>query len=210
MSSSTSSTARVLMTPSPSVLKSCSKATSLVQAKWGFVTFVRKDVPWLPFTVTQPSALSVSDRPRMRAIFSCITGPSNTSMTSSISRLRTIFVVDTSMPSVMAIAFTTVKYCCTKARNFLFPIPSASMCLAMRSACSGLRERPSRDCRCSLKACSETRSSPGFSRSAKSISLVNPLFCASWRSAAETPPERESTMAWQAFLTDSMTPLLFF
>mmetsp|Transcript_104702 Transcript_104702/g.254130 ORF Transcript_104702/g.254130 Transcript_104702/m.254130 type:complete len:352 (+) Transcript_104702:1078-2133(+) len=147
---------------------------------------------------------------RARPSFSWEVGPSRTSMISSTSAVRKIFAEATSNSSVMAIAFTTLKYCCRKARNFLLLTPSASTCLQRSRACSGDRDRPSKDCKCWEKASSEMRSSPGLSSSSKSPSFVRPLLCTSALSAAAARPHRPSAMDWQAPRAASREPAAFF
>mmetsp|Transcript_97686 Transcript_97686/g.285163 ORF Transcript_97686/g.285163 Transcript_97686/m.285163 type:complete len:351 (-) Transcript_97686:3396-4448(-) len=147
---------------------------------------------------------------RARPSFSWEVGPSRTSMISSTSAVRKIFAEATSNSSVMAIAFTTLKYCCRKARNFLLLTPSASTCLQRSRACSGDRDRPSKDCKCWEKASSEMRSSPGLSSSSKRPSFVRPLLCTSALSAAAARPHRPSAMDWQAPRAASREPAAFF
>mmetsp|Transcript_36570 Transcript_36570/g.116370 ORF Transcript_36570/g.116370 Transcript_36570/m.116370 type:complete len:431 (-) Transcript_36570:38-1330(-) len=142
-------------------------------------------------------------RTRVRPSFSSTQGPSSTSTTSSTSAVRRILALLIWKSSVMAMDLATTKYCWRKAQNLRWPTPPASMCRQSSSACSGFRVRSSRECRSLHSACSEARSSPGCSSSAKSSSALTPRFRASARNAAEAWPARASTRARQAPRTDS-------
>mmetsp|Transcript_74465 Transcript_74465/g.240797 ORF Transcript_74465/g.240797 Transcript_74465/m.240797 type:complete len:270 (-) Transcript_74465:3178-3987(-) len=146
---------------------------------------------------------------RVRPSFWSIQGPSNTSMTSSTSAFRNVLALPTSNSLVMAIDFTTTKYCCRKARNLRLPIPPVWIRRQMSFACSGLQAAPSRVPRCETKASSEMRSSP-FLSSSKSWSSERPRFCTSPRRAVEARPQVESTIAAHLPFTASTVALATF
>mmetsp|Transcript_94983 Transcript_94983/g.252230 ORF Transcript_94983/g.252230 Transcript_94983/m.252230 type:complete len:335 (+) Transcript_94983:1312-2316(+) len=125
-------------------------------------------------------------------------------MTSSASALRIVLALPISKSSVMAMDFTTTKYCCKSAKNFLRPMPPTSMCLHNNLACSGWILKLAMDSRCLQKTSDEIRSSPDCSKEAKSSSGLRPLVCTSSRKAIATWEYFPSTMVWQDFRVPSM------
>mmetsp|Transcript_42254 Transcript_42254/g.125371 ORF Transcript_42254/g.125371 Transcript_42254/m.125371 type:complete len:279 (+) Transcript_42254:655-1491(+) len=149
---------------------------------------------------------SASDLPRTRATptFSSVLGPSRTSITSPGSALRRVFAWLISKSLVMAMPFTTVRYCCRKATKRCRPMPPASMCRQSSSACSGGKlPGPPEPARCPEKAASEMRPPEEPASCSKSCSRERPFSWTSRRSAAAACARLESRMALHADRTAS-------
>mmetsp|Transcript_30617 Transcript_30617/g.71202 ORF Transcript_30617/g.71202 Transcript_30617/m.71202 type:complete len:331 (+) Transcript_30617:1443-2435(+) len=157
-----------------------------------------------------------------------------TSMSSSMSTLRSVLALPTSKSLVMAMLFTTTKYCCKNAQNLRLPMPPESMRRQTSLACSGCSSRPSTEAKCEQKVSSEMLPS-GPASCSKRPSTVPSFFRSSSRRAAATWPYLASTIAWHlprrlsrsdlaltitepvlasslpiSFLASSRGPLLFF
>mmetsp|Transcript_99440 Transcript_99440/g.309820 ORF Transcript_99440/g.309820 Transcript_99440/m.309820 type:complete len:337 (+) Transcript_99440:1160-2170(+) len=124
-------------------------------------------------------------------------------MISSGSALRTVLALPTSKSLVMAMDLTTVKYCCTKPRNFRLPTPPFSTLRKTSFTCSALTSKPSKDATWEQKASSEMRPSALPASSRKSASSAIPLLSASLRRAVATLPKVARTMDAHLSRTES-------
>mmetsp|Transcript_25746 Transcript_25746/g.67400 ORF Transcript_25746/g.67400 Transcript_25746/m.67400 type:complete len:213 (-) Transcript_25746:4670-5308(-) len=91
--SSTTSPDSICLTTAESGVKPSCRATSAPQERYGLGAGFKKVVPWLPFTVTHPTASSRSARPRTRRTWDLASssGASRHSKNSSTTSLRIVF-----------------------------------------------------------------------------------------------------------------------
>mmetsp|Transcript_6676 Transcript_6676/g.24975 ORF Transcript_6676/g.24975 Transcript_6676/m.24975 type:complete len:309 (+) Transcript_6676:481-1407(+) len=102
----------------PDSFSFCTAAASF-KIMYGFSAFSMKSVPWLPLTVTQPSARSCNARHRTRSkpTVSSLDTPPKTSKSSPFSSLRMVPLVFTSKAVVRAMSFTHLLYSCSMAKS---------------------------------------------------------------------------------------------